>query len=53
MKKNMTDILFIIGAIVICYGISRIYLPAAIILGGFFVLLASYSINKVLPGGRK
>lgn len=37
MKKNIADILFVIAAIIICYGVSVIYVPAAVILAGLFV----------------
>jgi hypothetical protein len=41
-----SDILFIIGAIAICGGVAMIYIPAAIIILGLFVVLFSFSIHK-------
>ena len=52
MKKTLSDVLFLIGALVLCYGVSMMHLPTAIILAGVFVLLASYAIDKAAKGGK-
>lgn len=49
MKKNLSDILFCIGGLVICAGVFMLSIPIAIILSGGFIMLASYSVHK---GGR-
>jgi len=44
--KVITDILFVVGAVTICYGVSLIYFPVAIILAGLFIFLISYSLFR-------
>ncbi len=46
--KVLTDILFVIGALITCYGVSLIYFPAAVIMAGLFLFLISFSLFKVI-----
>lgn len=46
MKKHVSDIVFLVGLSVICYGVSMINIAAATILGGAFAVFASYTIYR-------
>jgi hypothetical protein len=44
--KILPDIIAVIGAVIICFGVSLIYVPAAVILAGLFICLISFSLFK-------
>lgn len=54
MKKDISDILCVIGIIAICFGIAMINIAAAIILAGLFCIAVSYFIYRSRnKGGNK
>jgi len=44
--KILSDILLIIGTVVMCYGVSMFCLPAAVVLAGLFIVYCSFTIHK-------
>jgi hypothetical protein len=44
--KNLDDILFIIGSVIVCIGIAMYSISIAVIVFGIFILLASRGIYK-------
>lgn len=46
MKKHISDILYVIGAAAICFGVAMLSIPVATILAGIFCILISYFIYR-------
>jgi len=44
--RHLPDVLAVIGAAIIVYGVAMIHVPTAVILAGGFVIFAAYTIHR-------
>ena len=50
MRKNLDDILFVVGAALMTTGAGLIYLPAAFLVGGAFCIAGAVLYGRYLAG---